>query len=177
MSLKYYSNKHGKKCLTCKYNIDCINITNCPACGFHGRPRCFPISAGVLIIDPEIKKILLIYEKGCYSDIGGKFDPDKDCTLFDTVFRELKEESGLYLIKNIVDAKYIDLDKNAYRLYIIYNTKDSPAYTSTSKISNNIYNIPINELTTINLRDRFQLLLNTKINNADITLENYLNSI
>jgi hypothetical protein len=134
-----------KVCLTCHYIIKCHEITNCMSCGgIYGRPLFTPISAGCILIDYPY--IILIFEtdqenklKGTLNDIGGKYDPDKDRNIIDTVRRETKEETGNILFMDGTEP-YVDMVKSAeditYRCYLIDSTSKK-RYISTGIIPEN----------------------------------------
>lgn len=157
-----------KICITCNQIIQCKKITECKMCGgLYGRPKQGPISAGILIIDTTCEsniKTLLLFDKDGLTDPGGKVDPDKDRTPFDTVFRELYEETGLLLNVSLKDLKYVDL-KNCYRLYLAYHSIDHPAFIRSKKSAElPLFFIPVKQLNKIRLSSRLFLLLNQKIN-------------
>ena len=85
-----------KVCLTCNKVIQCRIITDCQSCGgIYGRPLITPISAGCLLV--EYPYINIIFEtdkddklKGTLNDIGGKYDPDFDKSIIETVHLEAR---------------------------------------------------------------------------------------
>jgi hypothetical protein len=117
-----------KICKTCHMIIKCDIITSCVSCGgLYGRPLMEPISAGCLLI--EYPYITVIFEtnkndelKGTLNDIGGKFDPDLDRTILDTVARESKEELGILLCLDGTEP-FVDVGNDGiiYRCYLIDN--------------------------------------------------------
>lgn len=64
---------------------------------------------GFLVRGGKIKKEILLgvkekgFGSGKYNGVGGRFDPSKDKNIFNTVFREIKEEIGIKAldIKNL----------------------------------------------------------------------------
>lgn len=133
-----------KVCLTCHYFIKCREITNCVSCGgIYGRPLFTPISAGCILIDYPF--IILIFEtnkddklKGTLNDIGGKYDPDTDRTIVDTVLREVKEETGnlIYMDGSEPYVDMVNTNNTTYRCYLIDSTIKKK-YISTGIIPEN----------------------------------------
>ena len=133
-----------KICRTCHQVIKCDIKTDCPSCGgLYGRPLNGPISAGCILI--EYPYVTVIFEtnkndqlKGTLNDIGGKYDPDMDTSILETVIREAKEELGVLLVIDGLDP-YVDIistDSITYRCYII-DSSIKKKYISTSIIPEN----------------------------------------
>ncbi len=134
-----------KVCLTCSNIIKCSIITNCISCGgIYGRPLFTPISAGCILL--EYPYITIIFEtdkddklKGTLNDIGGKFDPDLDKNIIDTVLRETKEETGNLLCMDGSEP-YVDIAQNkhnvTYRCYLI-DSSIKKRYVNTSIVPEN----------------------------------------
>jgi len=92
-------------------------------------------AGGVLlyrIVDGRVD-ILLMNNKGCYEDLGGCTDDDDD-DLYDTVSREVYEESNKKIskksiCKRIHTADYIYMPRSKYIIFILEATKDEAELT------------------------------------------------
>lgn len=150
--------KTDKICLTCCDIIKCNIITKCISCGgIYGRPLFTPISAGCIFL--EYPYITLIFEtdkddklKGTLNDIGGKFDPDTDKSIIDTVLRETKEETGNLLCMDGSEP-YVDVAQDkyniTYRCYLIDSTIKKKYVTTSIVPENPVVKMKIEHFLTI----------------------------
>lgn len=118
-------------CLMCNERLFCGKFSNCEFCGRGARRLDHLTGSGFLIMTviQDTPCLLLNKEKWGsrkeqIGDVGGRFDPDKDYTLFDTLVREVREESGLVYTNQQVDhLPYIILSdtdqKPTYVMYLI----------------------------------------------------------
>lgn len=185
-----------KVCRTCHQVINCLEITDCEACGdLYGRPKKGPISAGCLIIDKTspMPTVWLVMETdkndhitGTLNDPGGKFDPDNDLTHIDTICREIKEELGFLIINMSKDDLYVDLDvdgRATYRCYILIHDINSPKFIRSGVIPEHpVVKISVKHLVSANkkaLDSRLNIMFRQQVQNAHkkMTLKNYLESI
>lgn len=171
--------KTEKICLTCQQKINCKVLTSCISCGgIYGRPLFTPISAGCVLIEyPYITVILETNKhnklKGTLNDIGGKYDPDVDKTIIDTLYRETKEEVGILLFTDGTEP-YVDIvkedDNITYRCYLIDSTIKK-RYISTSIVPENpVVKMKIEQFLTIDrkmLEPRLRAILKSKLNYKD----------
>lgn len=173
-SCRYCS--RDKTCLTCNSIIQCRTVTSCTSCGgIYGRPLSAPMSAGCILL--EYPFITIIFEtdrddnlKGTLNDIGGKYDPDLDKSILETVCRETREETGMMLLLNGTEP-YVDIMRNmdavTYRCYIV-DSSVQKKYISTGIVPENpVVKMKIKHFLNINqrmLESRLKMILRSSIN-------------
>lgn len=130
-------------CLQCHERLFCGKNTKCWACGRGGRRLDHMTGTGVLILTMIKNKPCVVMVKeppgsrraGQIGDIGGRFDPDQESNLDQTLCREVFEEIGfkLDLSKTEMINNWVDLNDEenlpTYRTYFVMvnNLRMQPA--------------------------------------------------
>ena len=128
------------------------------------------LSAGVLLIDlitEKVPTVIIVRGDGVVSEPGGKFDPSKDKNPMMTAMREMKEETGRYVVVTGRDAyvDYPDIHGNGYRCYILVHRPKYTKYMSSFQVSgdSNHERIPLSQLLEERWKFRLAALMRSVI--------------
>ena len=175
-------------CIHCDKIIDCKTRTNCLKCGdIFGRPKSIGtarfqrlLAAGLLLIDltGAIPMVDIIIDKKGFTDPGGKFDPSQDRDIMMTAMREMKEETGKYVILTD-DDPYVEFftGENGYRCFVAVHKPGNMKCGLTQGAGDvESVQIPLCSLLGSKMSRRLERLMESPMNHSNETLSEFLHT-